>query len=204
MAWLGLGATLLVGIGEFLVHFSSLGYAGAENFLWLANIPGDRITIGHFLMIAGMPLYIFGYFYLYQCLRMAHINVARSILVFGIVAFMVGSVWAGSRALLTEIVKADNHLLIDYYKTHYEVLVTFLRVLIFMISALWAYVILSKPTGFPKWLAFVNPIVLLGVLFLLYFTLPTIGSLLVPSAMNVTHFIFFSLCLIMYRKPEPK
>lgn len=28
MGWLGLGATIVVGTGEFLVHYSPLGYAG--------------------------------------------------------------------------------------------------------------------------------------------------------------------------------
>lgn len=193
--WLGILATLLVGTGEFLVHYSSIGYGGAENFSWLKNIPLTRGSIGHGLMVLGMPLYIFGYYHLYLCLQSSQRMLARVLLILGVFAFVIGGVWAGSRAMLVEIVKSENQELIDFYKWHYEVLVQILRILVLLISIVWVYLILTGNTIYPKWMVLVNPILLLGMIFITYFIAPAIGSYLVPTAMNITHLVLFSLSL---------
>lgn len=193
--WLGILATLLVGTGEFFVHYSSIGYDGAENFSWLINIPRTRVSIGHTLMVLGMPLYIFGYYHLYLCLQSSQRVLARILLILGVFAFVIGGVWAGSRAMLVEIVKSENQELIVFYKWHYEVLVQILRVLVFLVSIVWVYLILTGNTIYPKWMALVNPILLLAMIFIIYFITPAIGSYLVPTAMNITHIVLFSLSL---------
>ena len=196
----GIAATILVGTGEFLVHYTSTGYIGTEKFLWLKGIEPGRITAGHFLMLTGMPLYLFGYGHLYLTIRPGSELLGRLLFVLGIFAFMTGGVWAGSRALLTEIVKADDQALILYYHNNYEVLVQVLRLLIILISIVWAYAILKTKTLYPKWVAIFNPALVLGLVFLIYFTVPSVGKFLVPTAMNVTHFIVFSLSMATYAK----
>lgn len=197
---LGMAASLVVGIGEFLVHFSATGYQGAEQFLWLKTIDTWRISIGHFIMIAGMPLYLFGYWHFYLMLRNGSEMLARTVLTLGIVAFMIGGVWAGSRALLTELVKSENQTLIAYYQTHYEVLVQVLRILLFLISIIWVYVILKTKTHYPKWMAALNPVLILALVFISYWLVPTLGKYLVPTAMNVTHFILFLISTLIISK----
>lgn len=192
----GLLASLLVGVGEFLVHYSSTGYEGASDFLWLKQSNHGAVIIGHYLMLIGLPLYIFGYYHFYLAIRQGSENLARTILVLGIIAFTVGGVWAGSRALLTEIVKSENVVLVDYYKSHYEVLVNVLRFLILLISIVWVIAIRFRNTRYPKWLALFSPVVILLLVFLTYFTFPLFGKYLVPTAMNVTHMVVFTLSLI--------
>ncbi|MBS1541909.1 MAG: hypothetical protein JSS73_14755 [Bacteroidetes bacterium] len=191
----GLIASIIVGAGEFLVHYSANGYRGADNFTWLKDISPSVAVVGHVLMIMGMPLYIFGYYHIYLCLQTGHKVLSKLVLVLGIVAFMTAAIWAGSRLMLIEIVKLGDQHLIDFYKSHYEILVQVLRVLIFFISALWVYIIISTKTIYPKWMAVVNPILILGVVFGVYFLVPSIGSFLVPTAMNVTHLIVFTFSL---------
>ena len=135
--WLGLSAALIVGAGEFMVHYSPSGYAGSEDFLWLKSIPTLTVSIGHFLMVLGMPLYIFGYYHLYLCLRMGSERMAITVLVLGIFCFYDRWSLGSSRALLTEIIKSDNRMLMSYYKTHYEILVKVLRLLMLVISGFW-------------------------------------------------------------------
>lgn len=192
----GLLASLLVGAGEFLVHYSAAGYEGASDFSWLHQSNYGVVIIGHYLMLIGLPLYIFGYYHFYLAIRQGSENLARTILVLGIIAFTIGGVWAGSRALLTEIVKSENTGLIDYYKAHYEVLVNVLRFLILLISIVWVVAILFRNTRYPKWLAWFSPVVILVLVFLTYFLLPSLGKYLVPTAMNVTHLVVFTLSLI--------
>lgn len=198
----GIAATLLVGTGEFLVHYTNTGYVGAEQFLWLKDINPNKIIIGHFLMLAGMPLYLFGYGHFYLTFRQGSELLGRVILVLGILAFMTGGVWAGSRALLSEIVKAENTALIAYYQNNYEVLVQVLRLLIVLISIIWIYAILKTKTAYPKWVAICNPALILALVFLIYFIIPLVGKFLVPTAMNVTHFFIFTISLAVQVRAE--
>ena len=197
---IGLTASVLVGVGEFLIHYSSSGYTGVDDFLWLKNSSYQAVVIGHYLMLMGLPLYILGYYHIYLGIRVGHEFIARIILLLEIIAFMIGGVWVGSRALLTEIVKSGNLSLIDYYKQHYEILVNVMRVLILIISICWATAILISKTLYPKWMAIVNPIFILGLVFVTYFVFPSFGKYVVPTALNVTHFIFFSLSIFSIYK----
>jgi hypothetical protein len=193
---MGVLASLIVGAGEFLVHYSATGYEGATDFVWLKQSNHSIVIIGHFLMLIGLPLYIFGYYHFYLTIRQGSENLARTILVLGIIAFTIGGVWAGSRALLTEIVKSESIELINYYKAHYEILVNVLRLIVLLISVAWVVAIGFNNTRYPKWLAWFSPVIILVLVFLAYFLLPSLGKFLVPTAMNVTHLVVFSLSLI--------
>ncbi len=195
--FLGIAATLTVGVGEFLIHYSPSGYAAVDNFQWLKTANSQHVIVGHYLMLIGLPLYIAGYYHIYLGIRVGNETLAKLILAIGIFAFMTGGVWAGSRAMLTEIVKSENQLLLNYYKQHYEVLVNVLRIIIFLISVCWVTALVGTKTMYPKWMAFFNPIMILGLVFLTYLLIPGIGKFLVPTAMNVTHFIFFSFSILM-------
>jgi len=198
--YIGIVASLLVGIGEFLIHYSEAGYSGTENFHWLSQRDYSTVLTGHYLMLAGLPLYIFGYYHFYLAFRNTKKELAQLFFALGVIAFSLGGVWAGSRAILTEIVKSGNLHLINYYKAHYEVLVSILRLFIFIISILWVKLVGFGKSPYPKWMAFFNPISILGVVFLSYFVMPQIGKYLVPTAMNVTHMILFTLSLMTIKK----
>ena len=53
----GIAATLLVGSGEFLLHFSSSGYTNADPYAFLLGVSRSRIVAGHFLVVLAGPLY---------------------------------------------------------------------------------------------------------------------------------------------------
>lgn len=198
--YIGLVASMVVGVGEFLIHFSGTGYSDVENFNWLIRSDYTRVVTGHYLMLGGLPLYILGYYHFYLVFRNTNRSLAQLIVILGVCAFSLGGVWAGSRAILTEIVKSENLELLSYYKAHYEVLVTILRLLILFISILWVMLIGFRKSPYPKWMAVFSPIVILGLVFLSYLATPQIGKYLVPTAMNVTHFILFSLSLMTIKK----
>ena len=55
--------------------------------------------------------------------------------------------------------------------------------------------ILKNKIGLPKWLAILNPIVLLIIIISSLVWFKPLGVHIAPIAMNVTHFIFFGLIL---------
>ncbi|MBI1228101.1 MAG: hypothetical protein GC192_22905 [Bacteroidetes bacterium] len=202
---LGLAATLLVGMGEFLMHFSAQGYGG-EPFSYLAKVPDSRITWGHFLMVAGLPLYFAGYWFIYQTLGRS--RWALAVLVTAVVSFSTGGIWVTSRAMLVKIVQARATAtdaaaldgLLVFYENHYEILVQALRVLILLLSFFWVMAVLKGRTIYPKWMAVFSPILLLVMVFLSYLLLPAFGKYLVPTAMNAAHLAFFGLTFYHFSK----
>lgn len=199
--WLGILASLLVGIGEFLIHFSPSGFEDAP-FQWLRNVPDYRISTGHFLVVFGVPFYVFGYWHLYLALRPGSKRLAEAVLSLGIFAFIIGGMWVSSRAMLTQIVKTGDAGLLAYYDSHYEILVQFLRIIVLALSIAFAWAVWRGGTLYPKWMAFFAPALPLALVFLSYLAIPAFGRFLVPTAMNVAHLVLFSASLwsLYYQK----
>ncbi|TAK50484.1 MAG: hypothetical protein EPO28_00260 [Saprospiraceae bacterium] len=205
-ALLGLAATLLVGTGEFLLHFSAEGYGGSEPFGYLTQVSTSRITWGHFLLVAGLPLYFAGYWFIYQTLGRS--RWALAVLVTAVVSFTTGGIWVTSRAMLVKIVQARAAAadpvpldgLLSFYEGHYEILVQVLRVLILLLSFFWVMAVLKGKTIYPKWMAAASPIVLLVLVFLSYLLVPAFGKYLVPTAMNAAHLAFFGLAFYHFSR----
>lgn len=207
--YLGLAATLLVGTGEFLVHFNAAPLNPEVTFSFFAGIPRERMTLGNYLIVPSIGLYIFGYYHLYLALKPGSKRLAAAVMVLGIFAFTIGGVWVGSRAhfgtTLQILEGADLSLVraqvVASYETHVEVWVQVLRVLVLGISVCFVWAILKGGTCYPKKMAFFNPIALLALVFFLFFFVPVIGKYLAPTAMNVAHFTLFSASLLTLRKP---
>lgn len=206
--YLGLLASIGVGIGEFLVHYSGMGYGSDFEFGYLVNVSENRMVVGHFLMIVFIPLYIFGYMHLYLAFRPSGITLAAALFTLGLFAFVIGGIWVGSRAFLGHMVHAHASgalgLPWEEFSATYilliENLVNILRFLVLAISVIFVIQILRGNTLYPKWMAFFNPILLLLIVFMLFFFLPAIGNYLIPTAMNIAHFVLFSASLYSLKK----
>lgn len=201
--FLGLAGSILVGIGEFLMHYNAVSYTSDIPYGFMLHIQTSKMTIGHFLMVAFVPFYFFGYWHIYQALKPGGKKLALAVLVLGIYAFTVGGIWIGSRAHLGVLIHSQAasstpdlfNALVHSYTLHMESLVQALRVFVFLLSLFFVIAILRGNTLYPKWMAFFNPILLLAIVFGLFFIIPTIGNYLVPTAMNVAHFVLFSVSI---------
>lgn len=204
---IGLFGALIVGIGEFLLHYNSTGYSG-DNYTFFVFINDKRLIIGHFLVVFFMPFYIIGYWHFYLVVKKGSQYLALAILLLGVFAFVIGGMWISSRAMLGFIVKSINSgatsiTLLEKYNILIETLVQVLRVIMFIISILFVTAILKGKSLYPKWMAFFNPILILAMVFFTFFVFPTIGNFLAPTAMNITHIVVFtaSLLAIKYKHP---
>ncbi len=205
---LGLIGAIGVGIGEFLLHYSpeGIGYDGSH-FKFFNQISLQRLTWGHFVAVSFVPFYIAGYYHLYLVFKEKNPKIAMSIFALGIIAFIIGGMWISSRAQLGYLVHKiaefpnDTALqsLIEVYKTHAEILVKSLRIWVAAISVLFVIPILKGETIYPKWMAIFNPIVILLSILVIYTLIPSVGYFIGPIAMNVVHFIIFSLSLIFVK-----
>lgn len=202
----GIAATLLVGSGEFLMHFSSTGYVNENPYAYLLGVSRSRVIAGHFLIAISGPLYFLGYWHVYQALKPAQGLLPLVFFFAGTYGFGTALVWIGSRALIVLIAQAqaeaigpDAGLLagiVADYEFLYENVLQIIRVTTLMASGLFVFLVLRRETRYPRWMALANPFLTLALVFVSYVAVPAIGVFLLPTAMNVAHFVFFSSSLI--------
>lgn len=196
---LGLVAAILVGTGEFLLHFDSLARF-SDGYGFMADISDSRLTTGHFLAMAGIPLYFIGCWHIYQMLRSGNNRLAFIGFLIGSYGFMFGAVWMGSRASIgslqhhPELLEATN--LVALYQTRYETLLQVIRITTLTLSGIYVYLVVKGGTRYPKWMATVNPFLLIIASFLIYLIAPSIGKFMMPIALNIAFAVFFTCSLL--------
>jgi hypothetical protein len=202
LGYLGLIGSILVGVGEYLLHYSTQILGHAENYDFFAFVDINYMTLGHFFAVIGLPFYFAGYIHIYQMLKSGNEVLARMVLAIGFVAFAVGGIWIGSRSSIGNIVHLKESInpetyqnLITHYTDHMEILVQALRVIVAILSIVFIITILKGGTYYKKWMAIFNPIVILIALALIGLAIPAIGQHTLPILMNITHFILFGLSL---------
>jgi len=197
---LGLLAAVLVGTGEYLLHYDPLTRFTDGGIAFFQGITDRRSTIGHFLGVFGAALYPIGCYHLYQMLRPANERAAFTAFLLGSFGFMVGVVWIGSRASISALAQlpdsAEISHLVNLYDLRYETLLTVIRVTTLVLSGIFVWLILTGRSYYPKWMAVFNPILLIVVNFVLFALIPAIGKHTMPIALNVAFFIVFSLSLL--------
>jgi len=202
-------AALLVGIGELALHFTPSAVYGGD-YRFLLDVPRSRLTWGHFLSVHALPLYFIGYWHLFHMLKPAAFWIRATIFTLGVYAFAIGNVWIGSRVYLALLIQAKEgsqqaaqgtlQSLLDDASFYNETLLAVVRISIVIVSIAFFVLVVRGRSSYPRWMAAFNPIFLVLLCFLLYFIAPKIGGYLMPTAMNVAHFILFSLSsFICYR-----
>ena len=201
--YIGLFAAVMVGIGEFLLHFDTLGRFEGK-YLFMMGIDSTRTTIGHFIGVLSAPLYIVGFWHLMKMLEPANEKIAKvafAIMSYGIV---IGAIWIGSRANISAIVNTDltinQEFLISLYELRYENLLQVTRISVLAFSGLFVWLVLTGRTLYPNWMAIFNPLLLILASFVFWIIMPSIGIYLMPIALNVAFAILFVLSIYFSHK----
>jgi len=196
----GVLGALLVGAGEFMLHFDPLARYG-QGFNFFKGVTESQATTGHFFGVLGGPLYLFGAWHLYLMLRPA--NRLWALLAFLLMAygFMIGAVWIGSRANVSFLVNAMSGdaltSALGLYEMRYESLLTLVRITVLGFSVIFVWLIVGGRSAYPRWMAALNPILLIIASFIIFVIAPGVGKYLMPIALNVAFFIVFSISTLM-------
>jgi len=200
---LGLLAAVFVGIGEYLLHYDPLARFSEGGFDYMQGIAAGRTSLGHFFGVFGATLYPVGCYHLYLMLRPAHQRAAFIVFLIGTFGFIVGAVWIGSRASISALMQLPETpeitTLISLYDLRYESLLSVVRIAVLGMSIIFVWLTLTGRSLYAKWMALFNPILLIVASFLVYLVAPQIGKHLMPIALNIAFFIFFSLSLLQAR-----
>ncbi len=196
----GLIAAILVGAGEFLLHFDPLARFSETSYDFMLAASDHRQTIGHFLGVLGAPLYIVGCWHIYLMLKPANQMLAFVAFAVGAYGFVIGSDWISSRASVGALVHIQQsgvavESLIQLYQERYESLLTVIRITTLTLSLIFIGLALTGRSNYQKWHALFNPILLLVGSFIVHFINPDIGKYLMPIALNVAFGVFFLLSI---------
>jgi len=201
----GVVAAILVGIGEFLLHFDPLARYSTDSYVFMLAASDERQTAGHFFGVLGAPLYVVGCWHIYLMLKPANQTLAFIGFLISAYGFMIGADWIGSRASIGALVHfqvsgGNIESLVPLYQLRYENLLTVIRVSTMVISLIFIYLALTGRSHYQKWHAIFNPIVLLVMNFVIYAISPSIGKYLMPIALNVAFGIFFLMSVVQAQK----
>ena len=152
----GVLGAVLVGTGEFMLHFDPLVRYG-QGFDFFKGVSESQATTGHFFGVLGGPLYLLGAWHLYLMLRPA--NRFWALLAFLLMAygFMIGAVWIGSRAnvaFLVNVMSGDALAsALGLYELRYESLLTLVRIAVLGFSVIFVWLIVGGRSAYPRWMA---------------------------------------------------
>ena len=191
---IGLLGAVLTGVGEFLLHYDALARFDVE-YAFLGGISDQRSSVGHFVAMLGAPLYLIGCWHIRLMLKPASDRwslVAFFVMAYG---FAIGIVWIGSRASISALVNMpvtpDVQHLIDLYDFRYETLLQVTRIAVLALSIIIVALVARGRSHYPRWVALLNPILLIVASFVVYALAPAAGKFLMPIALNVAFFILF-------------
>ncbi len=201
---IGLLAAILVGAGEFLLHFDPLTRFSENSYDFMLAASDQRQTWGHFLGVLGGPLYLVGCWHIYLMLKPAGQKLAFAGFFICAYGFVMGLIWISSRGSIGALIHLPEtggsiEGLVALYQLRYESLLTIIRVTTITISIIFVYLTLTGRSHYQKWHAAFNPILLLLMSFVIYAISPVIGKYIMPIALNVAFGIFFIMSLIQTR-----
>ncbi len=200
---LGVLGSILVGIGEYLLHYLPEDPGGEVSML--EHVPLTRAIKGHFFVVFSTPLYFTVYYGLRDFFKKTRPILANTIFILGVLAFSIGGVWVSSRYFGAEVLQrsqgtANHAFYLQSYEDHYQTLVWALHIIVALLSTVYVTLILKNNQGLPKWLAIFNSIVLLIIIISSLFWFKPLGVQIAPIAMNITLLIFYSLILFQVKK----
>ena len=204
---LGLLAAILVGAGEFLLHFDPLARFSSDSYEFMLATSDQQQTLGHFLGVFASPLYIVGCWHIYLMLNPANKGLAFFGFLIGAYGFILGGDWISSRASMGALMHSANIIgnfeeLTQLYQLRYESLLTVIRITTLLLSVIFIYLTLTGRSRYQRWQAILNPIALLLSSFIIYLISPDIGKYMMPIALNIGFALFFSMSLIQAHKSK--
>ena len=201
---IGLIAAILVGTGEFLLHFDPLARYSETNYDFMLAASNERQTLGHFFGLLAAPLYIVGCWHIYLMLRPANQKLAFIGFLVSSYGFMIGADWISSRSSIGALIHLQEsgtglEELVQLDRGLYEELLSVIRVTTLTISFIFIYMALTGRSNYRRWQALFNPILLLVMSFVIYAISPDIGKYIMPIALNVAFGIFFVMSILQAR-----
>ena len=200
-------AALLGTAGDlFLQYTSNSEHLMSRRALYLLDVPPARLLLGHYLGVVGILFEIVGFWAISRALKPAGERYALPFFLVNAFGAMLGATFHATFVFVGLTLQAQSRVTGAASAEFTDLLASFNTARVGLaIPALAAIVIGSflyvltvgfKPTHYPRWMAFCNPLVFLLIVVGLTLVVPVSAPFLAPTAINVSHLLFF-LCSTM-------
>lgn len=170
--------------------------------LYLLDVPPGRLLLGHYLGVVAILLEIAGFWAVYRALQPAGERYALPFFLVNALGAMLGAAFHATFVFVGLTLQAQARVTGPAYSEFAELLASFSAAriglavpalfAIMMCSLLYAFTVGFKPTLYPRWMAFCNPLIFLLLIVALTLTVPRSALVLAPTAINVSHLLFFT------------
>ncbi len=194
-------------LGVYAIVAALLATCGDLLLLWVTNAarpdlalaapPRGALIIGTYLGVLAIPLFGVGYWHAAAGLAPGSPRAARLVFFLGAYGGAVGGVVHGLTGLIIHVERhagtpvADPFTVLTPYRPYLLPLWGLLAVFLIAGSALYTAVIVRRPTVYPRWMALLNPVLIIVALSALGSISHGLRPFLIPAAPNVAHLIFF-------------
>ncbi len=170
--------------------------------LGLPPPPAGLLVAGFYLGVLALPLYGLGYWQVAAGLRRDDPRGARHVFVLGAYGGALGAVVHGVTAHVIRVEElagvpgADPLAVIAQHGVFLLPLWGALTLMTIAGSTIYATVVLRGRSAYPRWMAFVNPALMLVATSLLALPSVWLAAFLLPAAPNLVHVVFFAACTL--------
>jgi hypothetical protein len=195
-------AALLGVIADLALQYTAnTAHLLSDQSLYLLDVPPSRLFVGHYLGVVAIFIEIVGFWQIYRALQPAGERFALPF--FSISAFgaMLGATYHATFIFVGLILQAQSGEAEATRQTFTTLLANFdsariglaiPAILGIVISSLWyAFIVGFKPSHYPRWMAFCNPLVFLLLIVILAIGIRPFALVLAPTALNISHLLFF-------------
>ncbi len=201
-AKVAIAAALLGAVADLLLLYSPNGGYETGDYQFLKEISTNRIIVGHYLGILFIPLEMLGLFHIYRCIKPAGGWMPWAVVMGALFVGYPGVAYHGMVAFIHTLVTqgtADAGLM-EHMRLLSEPVGAALAVGGLAVAGIFMYIVIKKPTLYPKWIAFANPGTFYVVIAISYLLIPPVGNVLMPAAFNLSFLLFFACSLVAERK----
>ena len=166
--------------------------------LGLPPAPGGLLIVGFYLGVLALPLYGLGYWHVAAGLRRDDPRGARRVFALGAYG---GALGAAVHGVTAHVIRAEEMAGVPpgdpltVVGQHGAFLVPLWIVLTLMTiagSTIYSRAVLAGRSAFPRWMAFLNPALMLVVTGLVALPSLWLRAFLLPAAPNLVHAVFFA------------
>lgn len=202
--WLGILAALLASVGDILLLYHPEGGYHEGNYLFLMEIPLDRMAWGHYLGVLFIPLELFGLWRVAQAFRPLGKGAIRW--AFGCMVFVIsigaayhGMLWFVAHYLQNSAFMQES---VDGLRLLFEPLSVLMAFSFLIMAGVFNQLVWQRRLLFPRWLFWWNPIFSYLLFLLLYLFVPVLGNVLMVAGFNLAIALFLFQAWRASRPPQ--
>ena len=196
----GCVVALIACVSDLILLYTPNAQYEVLNYTYFLAIEQWRIPIAHFLGVTSIPLELVGMLLVYAALKPAGSKWVLPIMGVTVYLVIIGTAYHAMLSQMAGYMHSCNEAPLLLKQT-IDPMTSILYLTFALLSIGLFYVIRYKTTHYPKYFAWVNPLLIHIVLALIYWLEPVYGGALLVTGLNLSVFILlFASTLVLWDK----